>query len=67
VPFLVLKGGRPNFGEQEKGPHRLNGRRGLLRYFRRMRLIRFRGHLPKGGYDVPNGQHDAKPAAAPAV
>jgi cytoskeletal protein CcmA (bactofilin family) len=30
-------------------------------------LIRFRGHLPKGGYDVPNGQHDEKPAAAPAV
>jgi hypothetical protein len=34
---------------------------------RRVRLIRFRGHLPKGGYDVPNGQRDAKPAAAPAV
>src|SRR5262245_21209254 len=32
-----------------------------------LRLIRFRGHLPKGGYDVPNGQRDAKPAAAPAV
>jgi hypothetical protein len=32
-----------------------------------MRLIRFRGHLPKGGYDVPNGQHAEKPAAAPAV
>jgi hypothetical protein len=30
-------------------------------------LIQFRGHLPKGGYDVPNGQHDEEPAAAPAV
>src|SRR2546428_1339124 len=32
-----------------------------------LRLIRFRGHLPKGGYDVPNGEHDEKPAAAPAI
>jgi hypothetical protein len=32
-----------------------------------LRLIRFRGHLPKGGYDVPNGQHDQEPATAPAV
>ncbi len=32
-----------------------------------VRLIRFRGHLPKGGYDVPNGQRDEKPATAPAV
>ena len=33
----------------------------------KVRLIRFRGHLPKGGYDVPNGQRDEKPATAPAV
>jgi hypothetical protein len=32
-----------------------------------LRVIRFRGHLPKGGYDVPNGQRDEEPAAAPAV
>ena len=25
-------------------------------------LIRFRGHLPKGGYDVRNGSRDTKPA-----
>jgi hypothetical protein len=30
-------------------------------------LIRFRGHLPKGGYDVPNAQEQQKPAATPAV
>lgn len=29
-------------------------------------LIRFRGHLPKGGYDVRNGRH-TQPASAPAV
>jgi hypothetical protein len=33
----------------------------------KLRLIRSRGHLPKGGYDVPNGRFDATPAAAPAV
>jgi hypothetical protein len=31
-----------------------------------MRLTRFRGHLPKGGYDVPNGE-DEGPAATPDV
>jgi hypothetical protein len=34
---------------------------------RDLRLIRFRGHLPKGGYDVPNGPYDEEPAAPPAV
>jgi hypothetical protein len=29
-------------------------------------LIRFGGHLPKGGYDVRNGRY-TKPASAPAV
>jgi Carboxypeptidase regulatory-like domain len=29
-------------------------------------LIRFGGHLPKGGYDVRNGRH-TKPARAPAI
>ena len=31
-----------------------------------LRLIRFRGHLPKGGYDVHNGRDEA-PAFPPAV
>jgi hypothetical protein len=30
-------------------------------------LIRFGGHLPKGGYDVPNGGNEQEPAAPPAV
>ncbi|MHC4831002.1 MAG: hypothetical protein ACYTFT_11720, partial [Planctomycetota bacterium] len=30
-------------------------------------LIRFRGHFPKGGYDVHDGDHEAVPAPAPAV
>ena len=31
-------------------------------------LIRFRGHFPKGGYDVhTDGRDDQEPAAAPAV
>jgi hypothetical protein len=36
---------------------------------RRLGLIRFRGHLPKGGYDVPtDGRHfQEDPAPAPAV
>jgi hypothetical protein len=32
-----------------------------------MGLIRFRGHVPKGGYDVPNGQSGWWPAPSPAV
>ena len=32
-----------------------------------MDLIRFGGHLPKGGYDVHNGGNEQRPAAAPAV
>jgi hypothetical protein len=40
---------------------------GLVDADRAVGLIRFRGHLPKGGYDVPNGRFDATPAAAPAV
>jgi hypothetical protein len=39
----------------------------ILEINSRLRLIRFRGHLPKGGYDVPNGQREEKPATAPAV
>jgi len=37
--------------------------------WRRMRLIRFRGHLLKGGYDVhTDGRHsEEEPAPAPAV
>jgi len=30
-------------------------------------VIRFGGHLPKGGYDVPNIQAPHEPAAPPAV
>jgi energy-coupling factor transporter ATP-binding protein EcfA2 len=30
-------------------------------------LIRFRGHLPKGGYDVPHVRSEAGPPPAPAV
>lgn len=30
-------------------------------------LIRFRGHLPKGGYDVPHVSRQARPAASPAI
>jgi hypothetical protein len=33
-----------------------------------LRLIRFGGHRPKGGYDVPtDGKHLHTPARAPAV
>jgi hypothetical protein len=35
---------------------------------RRLRLIRFRGHLPKGGYDVQtDGRHEEGSAPAPAL
>ena len=30
-------------------------------------LIRFRGHFPKGGYDVHDGQPNREPATPPAV
>jgi hypothetical protein len=30
-------------------------------------LIRFRGHLPKGGYDVPTDGRDPQTPAAPAI
>jgi hypothetical protein len=33
----------------------------------RMGLIRFGGHLPKGGYDVHDGRHDTGQAGAPAL
>ncbi len=32
-----------------------------------MDLIRFGGHLPKGGYDVPNAREPERPATTPAV
>jgi hypothetical protein len=32
-----------------------------------LRLIRFRGHLPKGGYDVQNDGRDSQAPAAPAI
>ena len=39
-----------------------------VRYLRDiLGLIRFRGHIPKGGYDVHDGDHNEAPAAAPAV
>ena len=39
---------------------------GIVERDRSLDLIRFRGHLPKGGYDVRNGRSE-KPASAPAV
>ena len=30
-------------------------------------LIRSRGHLPKGGYDVPHAPQQARPAPSPAI
>src|SRR5688572_23777865 len=30
-------------------------------------VIRFGGHVPKGGYDVPNTQEQSRSASAPAV
>jgi hypothetical protein len=30
-------------------------------------LIRFRGHVPKGGYDVPNGEGCIRPASPATV
>jgi hypothetical protein len=33
----------------------------------RVALIRFRGHVPKGGYDVPNGQGCSGPASPATV
>jgi hypothetical protein len=32
-----------------------------------LRLIRFRGHVPKGGYDVPHVPQQWWPAPSPAV
>jgi hypothetical protein len=32
--------------------------------FRQLRLIRFRGHLPRGGYDVHNARHETETASA---
>jgi len=34
---------------------------------RGLALIRFRGHVPKGGYDVPNGERCVGPASPAAV
>ena len=34
---------------------------------RALGLIRFRGHVPKGGYDVHDAQDDEVPATTPAV
>ncbi len=38
-----------------------------MAYWGQVGLIRFRGHLPKGGYDVPNAQEQQRPAATPAI
>jgi hypothetical protein len=38
----------------------------LVDNVKRVDLIRFGGHLPKGGYDVPNGRNE-KPTAPSAV
>jgi hypothetical protein len=39
----------------------------LCQEFGILRLIRFRGHVPKGGYDVPNGFPYERSAASPAL
>jgi hypothetical protein len=36
-------------------------------FYLNLRLIRFRGHVPKGGYDVPHGSKQGWPAPPPAV
>jgi hypothetical protein len=36
-------------------------------WIHRLRLIRFRGHLPKGGYDVQTDGRDAATPAAAAI
>lgn len=41
--------------------------RSLSAHAATVELIRFRGHVPKGGYDVPNGKWKRWSAAAPAV
>jgi hypothetical protein len=40
---------------------------GASRRFPNLRLIRFGGHVPKGGYDVPNGEGCVRPASPAAV
>jgi hypothetical protein len=41
--------------------------KGLCDSYVPMRLIRSRGHDPKGGYDVPHVPKQVRPASAPAV
>ena len=55
--------GRPRSPDQSpsQGPSMSQMMRGP------MGLIRFRGHIPKGGYDVHDGQNNEAPASAPAV
>ena len=38
-----------------------------LAFYGAVGLIRFRGHVPKGGYDVHDAQDDEVPATTPAV
>ena len=51
----------------------LVGEAGFIALFRasaeraRLGLIRFRGHFPKGGYDVHDGHTNQEPATPPAV
>ena len=67
--------GRFRKQQATKGAGRIQSRGGTHKpvmfratVFGRLRLIRFRGHLPKGGYDVPtDGRHEETPAATPAI
>ena len=49
-------------GEWAAAKHGGRGRRG----WRKLGLIRSRGHVPKGGYDVPNGSNHTS-AVTPAI
>src|SRR5213075_1393634 len=40
---------------------------GLLSPELAVRLIRFRGHVPKGGYDVPHGERRTRPPSPATV
>jgi hypothetical protein len=44
-----------------------SGRKTFTLYYRHLGLIRFGGHLPKGGYDVPTDGRVPQTPTAPAV
>jgi len=42
-------------------------RSALMDALTKVRFIRFGGHVPKGGYDVPHGRQIKWPASLPAL